>query len=98
MTVWLCPKSQAIDAKPPMGSRPQPGEMEEINRRDGSIVGKRKENKRHKSNMLKKEQWQVKSFGLMDLALRYQSFCQHWEIFHLKLRLFGKNKTGKKRY
>lgn len=55
-------------------------------------MGQSKENKRHKSNILKKEQSRVKSFGLMGLPLQYQSFCQHWKIFHLKLLLFGKNK------
>lgn len=33
----------------------------------------------------------------MGLALQYQSFCQHWKIFHLKLMLFGKNKKAGKR-
>jgi len=96
ITGWLLPKSQATDAKSPVGSRPWPGEVGEIHRTGRSIVGKRKEDKRHKSNIFKKEQCRVKSFGLTDLALQYQSFCQHWEILHLKLMLSGKNKNGKK--
>lgn len=34
----------------------------------------------------------------MDLALQYQSFCQRWEIFHLELMLFGKNREKKNQH
>lgn len=78
------------------GCRPRPGEMEEINRTEDQSRAKGRRTDVTNPIFFLKEQRTVKSFGLMDLVLQYQSFCQHWEIFHLELMLFGRNRGKKK--
>lgn len=61
---WLASsKFRATDAKSLVGLRPWPREMEEINRTDGSIVGKRRRTNVMNPTFLKKNNAELKALA-----------------------------------